>query len=76
MDTKTYEMVIEVPNNVEVVDEYLFFINDWQVNVTVTAPCADKNIKGLDEPGFLKIKLDEEKVLTPELENDDYSKSW
>jgi len=68
MDNKKMELVIEAPNSIKVIDDYLFYINDWQVNVTVTAPCATKSIKGLDEPGFLNITLDNKKILTPEME--------
>ena len=69
-------MVVEPPNKLAVVGEYLYFINNWLVSLKVTAPCSTKNIQGLDEEGSLNIRLDDEKTLVPELELDSDGSSW
>ena len=55
IDASTYYLIVAPPNQLAVVGEYLFFINNWLVNLKVTAPCNTKNLQGLDERGFLII---------------------
>jgi len=62
-------LIVAPPNQLAVVGEYLFFINNWLVNLKVTAPCNTKNIQGLDD-GSLVIQLDEEQTLVPKIEDD------
>ena len=46
------------------------------MSLKVVAPCSTKNIQGLDDEGLLTVYLDEERTLTPTLENDDDGNSW
>ena len=76
VDSINKQLIVAPPNLVSDIGRKFFFINDWYVGVDVEAPCAIKNLSGLEADGSLTLNLDDEVELVAQMQDDDEGTSW
>ena len=68
-------MVIDAPDEISVVGEYHFLLNDWAMKLEIAAPCNSTFINGV-EKNVVRVDLDDEVTLTLQYEDDRKNSTW
>jgi len=67
---------ITAPNDISVVGNYTFLLNDWQVRLAVEAPCNSSYFVELQEQNQLTVYLGQKATLTVDHHKDILRRPW
>ena len=60
----------------QIVGEYRFRLNIWQITLTVTAPCSNNYLQGSDNIAQWSVRLDEQLQIKVAFKEDNVKRSW
>jgi len=74
--TNSSILLIDPPNEINVLGKYKLWIGIWAVTLEINAPCSTNYLQGLSEQGHVALYIDKVVVLVVAFELDDKQNSW